>query len=151
MPFFCTRNRIWFRSSSAPKERTGRGAHDREWNNLYRADVEKALLGAQDREIDISEILGQPVDYLKRAKNDFIERWMSGKWDDNNDPRSRPFTKGPYNPETGWTKEQIDWNGMYKGQHVNEFLNAQMKKLMADDYKASIQFAAERSASTDEL
>ncbi|HCA5310004.1 TPA: tail length tape measure protein [Acinetobacter baumannii] len=134
---------------STPKEKTGRG-YDRQWNNLYRADVEKALLGAQDRETDISEILGQPVDYLKRAKNDFIERWMSGKWDDNNDPRSRPFTKGTYNPDTGWTKDQIDWDGMYKGQHVNEFLNAQMKKLMADDYKASIQFAAERSASTDE-
>ncbi|WP_354734407.1 tail length tape measure protein [Acinetobacter nosocomialis] len=135
--------------ASSPKESSG-GRRDRQWNNLYRADVEKALLGAQDREADIGEILGDPVDYLKKAKNDFIERWMGGKWDDNNDPRSRPFTKGAYNPDTGWTKDQIDWNGMYKGQHVNEFLNAQMKKLMSDDYKASIQFAAERSASTDE-
>lgn len=135
---------------SAPKEKTGGGGNDRAWNNLYRADVEKALLGSQDREADISELLGEPVDYLKKARNDFVERWMGGKWDDNNDPRSRPFTKGAYNPDTGWTKEQIDWDGMYKGQHVNEFLNAQMKKLMADDYKASIQFAAERSASTDE-
>ncbi|MFX9343846.1 hypothetical protein ABTO59_18650, partial [Acinetobacter baumannii] len=37
---------------STPKEKTGRG-YDRQWNNLYRADVEKALLGAQDRETDI--------------------------------------------------------------------------------------------------
>lgn len=131
---------------TAPK--VSSGSKGREWNNLFRADVTKARQEAQQYDVDISELLGEPVNYATKAKSEFVKRWMEGKWDDNNDPRSRPFAKGAYNSETGWLESQIDWNGSYKGMNAQDALDAFESKFRTEDSKAATQFAAERNAST---
>ena len=124
---------------------------DRNWNNAFYADMQDIRTRLANKSLETDEALTGEPNYDEMAKNEFMRRWSSGQYDDDNDPRSRKFTKGAYNKETGWLTSQIDWAGKdASGASVQDWLQTYAQLLKQEDLKKGIQFAAERVSSTNE-
>src|SRR5690606_28984263 len=123
---------------------------DREWNNPFYASYQD-LKNRTLKKVNVSEELGRAPDYEALARSEFTAKWTKGDFDPDNDPRSRMFTKGEYNKNTGWMEDQVDWNGVdTTGVSVANWLDQEAARLKADDISKGLRFAAERIGATTE-
>lgn len=102
------------------------GRQPREFENKFFSSYSDLQAKIANRGINMADIDENHIpSYDELARIEFQRRWLSGEFDDGNNPLNRKFAKRPYDKNNQFTMKDIDWNGTDKasGLSVQQWLD----------------------------